>query len=533
MRKSKILLVDDYPENIQALRPVIAAPDVEVFSANNANEALNLLTMHEFALALLDIQMPVINGIELAQLIRGVKKFKNLPIIFITANHEDGPTVFQGYDSGAVDLLFKPVNPHIVRSKVRVFVQLDQAKSLMQEQMTELNRLRLEANAANLAKSQFLANMSHEIRTPLNAIMGFSDMLGEPALEGKDKRHFIQQIRRNGEQLVRIIDDILDLSKVEAGKILIDRKTVSVPELVQQVTSVMEMRAEEKEIKFLLKVETAFPKEIVTDDVRVKQILMNLLGNAIKFTPARGEVELRLSLTPNEARGTSSLRFCVRDTGIGIPKEKQHHLFQAFSQIDSTQTRKFGGTGLGLALSRRLAQQLHGQLDLLGSDPGQRTEFELCLDVGDLKDVEMVHSIEPAHAPEIAQPKTNSQHHRLRGKKILLVEDSEDNQEIFKFFLNSAGVHVAMVSNGLDAVQAAHDPSIDMILMDIQLPGIDGKEATQLIRKQGFKKPILALTAHAMIEEQEECLRAGCNGQITKPINHENLLEKISSFMPV
>ncbi len=375
--------------------------------------------------------------------------------------------------------------------------------------------------------------MSHEIRTPLGAIVGFSDALGRESLTVRQKQEFAWSIRRNADILARVVDDVLDLSKIEAGKLYLEKSDVSLPSLLADLKSVMEMQTKSKVgVYFHVESRGTIPEFVRTDEVRLKQILMNLVGNGLKFTE-KGRVGLVVKANkagPNES-GPGTLRFSVEDTGVGISSEAQKNLFGVFAQGDASTTRRFGGTGLGLALSRQLARLLGGDVVLAASRPGAGSTFEVSLPLDVPEDSRWLGSwLERREEPQATPPRADEQG-LLRGMRILLVEDSVDNQEIFRFFLESGGADVDIVDNGLDAVSHAGRTRYDLVLMDIQIPGIDGKEATRRIRSQGFRGPVVALTAHAMTEECASCLAAGCNGQITKPVTGDQLIQESFDYI--
>lgn len=380
---------------------------------------------------------------------------------------------------------------------------------------------------ANQSKNAFLANMSHEIRTPLNALMGFSEIIIRDDVDVQAKKNLASNIIRNGKQLTRLVDDILDLSKIEAGKILIDKRRIDLFELLGEVKSIMNMRIDREELEFKIEVDGKIPQFIEMDPIRLKQILTNLIGNSIKFTE-KGLVRLRLAYQDENVK-RPMLIFRVEDTGIGIDREFRTRLFLPFSQADSTSTRKFAGTGLGLAISRRLASELGGSLTLVFSEKDIGSIFELAIPVE--KTTNQVWTETPDLTESEITHGKYSKKGNLKKKNILLVEDSPDNQDFFNFFLTQAGGNVKIVSSGLDAVDEASKSNYDIILMDIQIPGIDGKEATRRIRSQGYDGPIVALTAHAMQEEQSSCLQAGCNGQISKPVSGEVLVSQVYNFI--
>lgn len=520
MRKVKILIVDDYPENILALSELIAADDVEIFSAPNATEALELVSKNEFGLALLDVQMPEIGGFELATIIRSVARFTSLPIIFVTAHQQENSFAFNGYKTGAVDLLFKPLDPYMVRAKVRVFVEMAQQKTLLQDQVKELERLRRDADAANLAKSQFLANMSHEIRTPLSAVMGFADLLTRDQVTEKEREECAAAVKRNGDLLMRLIDDILDLSKIEANKLELDEEEFSLSELLREIDSTMSFRAHEKGVELNFAPFSFKQDSFVSDTVRIKQVLLNIIGNAIKFTKSGGKVTVEPSVS--EIGSRYKLEVKVKDNGIGLTEEQAKNLFQPFSQADTSTKRKFGGSGLGLTISREIAIATGGDIRILSSAPGVGTTFQIEI-YFDANQVTNSKSTRPQNLPGQAEGSAY-----LKGLKILAVDDSPDNLTLISMYLKNSGADVTYAESAISAIAEAEKKAFDIILMDIQMPGMDGHEATEKIRKQGFKNPIVALTAHVLREEHEKCRASGCNDVLTKPISRATLTAKLA-----
>lgn len=413
--------------------------------------------------------------------------------------------------------------------------EIDESESVLFEAlMKHLNtsvqnsQLLKKVEDANQSKSAFLANMSHEIRTPLNALMGFSEMLVRSDIDSETKKELSANIIRNGKQLTRLVDDILDLSKIEAGKLLIVKKKTDIIEVVREIQSIMKLRIVGDRVHFQVEIEGKIPQFIEVDPIRLKQILSNLIGNSIKFTE-KGLVRLRISYVIDESTQKSRMVFRVEDTGRGMEKEFRSKLFLPFSQADSTSTRVYGGTGLGLAISKRLANEMGGDLNLVFSERDIGSIFELKIPLDPITEQIWTEALSIHDAKkDVTQPE---QHENLIKKKILLVEDSQDNQDFFNFFLTKAGCDVKIIDNGLDAVDEANKNNYDIILMDIQIPGIDGKEATRRIRKDGYHGPIVALTAHAMLEEQSSCIKAGCNGQISKPVSGETLVSQVSEFI--
>jgi len=647
--KAKVLLVDDRKENLQALESLLANKSVEIFKALSGRDALELLLVHDFALALLDVQMPEINGFELAELMRGAERSKNVPIIFVTAGAIDPKHTFRGYEAGAVDFLYKPLDPRIVRGKVSVFLELDRQRQMLsnlamklshqqtwlrtildmmptpleifchfQNRITFSNqaamaligtrdsqgRLRSDcsfsncegeplpaemypevkvaageklssydvvlnggphgtvpltfnsdtlpaalgfakssvltfqdlrkvkevefalmaakenAEAANRSKSAFLANMSHEIRTPLGAIIGFAELLRDAKEPGESGQKYVDIIMKNGRALAQLIDDILDLAKVEAGKLLIERVRFSIRDLMEEVVSLLSVRAKEKGLALELTMAEDVPTHIESDPLRLRQILLNIIGNAIKFTD-QGKVMIRVS-REDASSSVENLRFTVEDTGHGITEAQRAQLFQPFSQADNSTTRRFGGTGLGLMLSRRLAEALGGSVTLARSTP-KGSEFVISISS------RVLEAVQP-HIPTPAAKKPASLPNLLSGIKVLVVEDSPDNQTLVQQFLSRKGATVEFANNGQEGVTMALGSDYDIVLMDIQMPVLDGYEATKTLRKQGFKKPIVALSAHAMKEDRDKSFQAGCNEHLVKPIDPHHLIKMVEQF---
>jgi signal transduction histidine kinase/DNA-binding NarL/FixJ family response regulator len=384
------------------------------------------------------------------------------------------------------------------------------------------------AEAASVTKSQFLANMSHEIRTPLTAILGFTENLLDPALTEHDRRVAVKTVLRNGEHLLEIINGILDLSKIEAGRLEVELLRVSPVQLAADVVSIMRVRADAKGLPLLLKFEGAVPETILSDPTRLRQILLNLVGNAIKFTDS-GRVELTVALA-DDATEKPQMQFRVTDTGIGMTAEQCARLFQPFTQADGSTTRRFGGTGLGLAISRPLARMLGGDVSIT-SVPGLGSMFTLAIDPGPLESVRLLENPSEALAAEPEFAVTDLSNVRLSAR-ILLAEDSPDNQLLISAFLRKLGADVDVGENGLQAVDMAlaadqTTAPFDLILMDMQMPELDGYGATRKLREQGYQRPIIALTANAMGGDQQKCLEAGCNDYASKPLDRLRLISQI------
>ena len=398
------------------------------------------------------------------------------------------------------------------------------------ESQQYLERGMSEAKEASRAKSEFLANMSHEIRTPMTSIIGYADLLLDPETTATERLTHIQTIRRNGEHLLGILNDILDLSKIEAGKMTLETISCSPSMLIVDVASLMRVRAKEKGLFFEVHYQTPIPETIQSDPTRIRQVLMNLVGNAIKFTASGGIRILARCEGADAAEPTLTLE--VVDTGIGLSAPQVAQLFQPFVQADTSTTRKFGGTGLGLAICRRLAHMLGGDIHI-DSAPGRGSSFKLSVSAGSLAGVRMFEELQEAGIPENGAALTVAEATEALDCRVLLAEDGLDNQLLISTHLMRSGAKVTIVENGRLAVEAAMAATLakepfDVILMDMQMPEMDGYAATSELRRKGYRGPIVALTAHAMAGDRERCLGAGCTDYLTKPIGRAKLVGNVA-----
>ena len=413
----------------------------------------------------------------------------------------------------------------------RVAAVVDNHERALRE--LELARAKEAAETASRAKSQFLANMSHEIRTPMTGILGYAEILHECMVEGGPDDSCataIQTIRANATHLLDLINDILDLSKIEAGKLSLETLRFSPAQLVHEIWSLLRVRAERKGLTFDVTFATPVPQTVKSDPTRLRQILINLIGNAIKFTN-KGGIRLDVSLATKD--DDAHLQFDVTDTGIGMTEAQSKRLFETFTQGDDSTTRQFGGTGLGLVISRRLATMLGGNVELTETRANVGSTFRATVATGSLKNVPLVEGQQAVVLDTPCQPTCPCLVGTLQDRRILLAEDNPTNRALIAGILRKLGAVVDVAENGAIAVEQAlasegSDEAYDVVLMDIQMPVMDGYEAVRILRQQGYAVPIVALTAHAMAEDRTRCLDAGCDAYATKPIDRQKLIETIA-----
>lgn len=506
-----VLVVDDNQVNLTQLTNILQGVDYTVIAASSAEGALKLIRSRSPDIILLDVMMPDMDGFSLCRRLKQDERFSDIPVIFLTSLSRKADIV-EGFNVGGHDYIVKPFNRQELLARVRNHIHL-------YDMLLENKRLIRLSEDASRSKSEFLASMSHEIRTPLNSIIGMAEVLAETPLSD-EQRNYVGIFRSAGESLLEIINDILDLSKIEAGQTELESIDFHLPALLNSVVSILSVRAAEQNSRITIHIHPDVPYAISSDPTRLRQILINLVGNAVKFTE-NGSVEITV-----ESSAMNTLLFSIKDNGIGIPKDKQKIIFESFTQADSLTTRKYGGTGLGLTICQKLVKIMGGRI-WLESTPGKGSIFFF------------TSRFSPAASsplPVPAEPVPPTSCTILKPARILLVDDNEDNRNLLCLYLRNTPFTIDTASNGKEAVKAFCTTPYDLIFMDIEMPIMDGYEATKQLRKWEHEQnqkatPIIALTAHAFIRFRKKCLDSGCTDYLTKPVRKNTLLQTISKHL--
>ena len=516
--KPKILIVDDKIENLISLEVVLKNLHVEFVRALSGNEALALTLKHEFALGIIDVQMPDMDGFETVELIHGDPDITYFPVIFVSAIYKEENYVVKGIETGAVDFISKPIIPQVLQGKARVFLDLYEQKKLLEISNHELKIAKEKAEKKDLLKSLFLATMSHEIRTPMNGIIGVAELMKQTPLN-QDQMDLVNIMSVSGNNLLLIINDILDISKIEAGQIKLEQRNFNLHEIAEETVTLLGVKVKEQNNKLNLRIDENVPKIIVGDSMRLKQILLNLANNAVKFTE-NGNVDISISYL-GEKKDKHNIGFRVVDTGIGIPEEDKDKLFKLFSQVNQSTRREHGGTGLGLAISKNLVELMGGEIGV-ESIPNEGSTFWFNILVGKCT-LKL-----PGDDNCFDYAKNNS-----NKLNILLIEDNLINQKVACGIVKQLGHNIEVAENGETGFAKYKEKSWDIVLMDIQMPVMDGYSATKEIRiweKKNNLKParIIALTANALKEDKEKCFDLGMDDFLSKPFKINDIRDILS-----
>ncbi|MBC8181456.1 response regulator [candidate division KSB1 bacterium] len=528
--KPKVLIVDDRMENLVALETLLGSLDVEFIRAHSGNDALEKTLDHDFAIALVDVQMPGLDGFETVRLMRDVKRTQNLPVIFVSAIYSEDYYKIKGVESGAIDFITKPIVKEILLGKVKIFldlydqkIKLVESNQKLEQSVSQANELVINSDIANRAKSQFLSNMSHEIRTPMNGIIAAAGLLVDTKMNA-EQIEYVDLIKTSADALLSIINDILDFSKIEAGKMELEELDFNLHSTLEDMNDNLAVRAHQKGLELNCVIDSDVPQLLNGDPGRLRQILINLIGNAIKFTK-KGEIAINVNLI-NESENDATLQFSVRDTGIGIPPDKIHTLFDSFSQVDASTTRKFGGTGLGLAIAQQLTEKMGGKISVQ-SDNGNGATFQFIIKFK-------------------LQPGVDNKYlliddtllRAIKHARILGVDDNATNRRVLEMMFSSWECNYDIVADGKTALKKLKKAVADknpfhIVITDMQMPELNGEELGKMIKKEkSFEDTSLVMmTSLGARGDVKRLEKIGFSAYLTKPLKQSQLFDCLMTIL--
>lgn len=520
-KKPSILIVDDVPKNIQLIATTLNQVDknCNLTFATEGSQAVSIARSTKPDLVLLDILMPGMDGFQICKELKVYTETRDIPVIFLTARTETEDIV-KGFEAGAVDYITKPFQKEELLARVKIHVRLKQSEEALKQAMLKYKHAKEEADRANLAKSEFLANMSHELRTPLNSILGYAQLLKRDNALNAQQLHSVEIIYRSGRHLLMMINDILDLAKIEARKMELDLSDFSFTEFLNEIVDNVTIQTSQRQLAFNYKFEPGLPEWLHGDIKKLRQILLNLLGNAIKFTN-KGHILFMVTSSDTDSGSIKKITFHIKDTGIGIPQHKIDDIFMPFYQL--TEEQGFSnGTGLGLAICQQLVRMMNSKLHVK-STVGEGTTFWFTVELPEVK----------GRPEAVSVPFTKITGYKGPVRKIMLVDDIEENRVLLKDLILPLGFEAIEAVNGQDSIQKAKAVFPDVIFMDLLMPVMNGFEATQEIRKIPALKDtiIIAVSASAYKETKQKALDAGCNDFIVKPVQMSTLIESLQTLL--